>query len=88
MRKILTSLIALILCGTAQINANIIVNEMMPCNVSTLLDNKYNFSGWVEIYNSGTSAVNLKGYTFKNSRMVVWTRISCVPIVFFRILWV
>jgi hypothetical protein len=71
MRKILTSLIALILCGTAQINANIIVNEMMPCNVSTLLDNKYNFSGWVEIYNSGTSAVNLKGYTFKNSYVTV-----------------
>lgn len=67
MVKLYSILIALILCGIPQIKANIILNEMMPCNVSTLLDDKYNYSGWVELYNSGSSAVNLNGYSFTNT---------------------
>ena len=40
------------------------INEVMPCNISTYMDetNTYNFLGYVEFYNSGSSAVDLNGY--------------------------
>lgn len=44
-------------------NADVKVNEVMPCNVSTYMEN-YNYPGWVEVYNNATSSVNLKGYKF------------------------
>lgn len=47
-------------------NAGVVINEIMPCNVSSLLNEYYNYTGWLELYNSGEDAVCLKGYTFKN----------------------
>lgn len=40
------------------------INEVMPCNISTYMDetNTYNFLGYVEFYNSGSSSVDLNGY--------------------------
>ena len=46
------------------VNAGVKVNEVMPCNISTLMEN-YNFPGWVEVYNDDAkSSVSLKGYKF------------------------
>lgn len=46
--------------------AGVVINEIMPCNVSTLLNDYYNYTGWLELYNSGEADVNLKGYEFRN----------------------
>lgn len=38
------------------------ITEVMPSNKTTLADNKGAYSDYIEIYNSGSEAVNLKGY--------------------------
>ena len=39
------------------------INEFMASNTSTILDPDYKQSAdWIELYNDGTSAVNLDGY--------------------------
>jgi hypothetical protein len=48
---------------------SIIVNEIMPCNVSTQLSDKMNYTGWVELYNPTNTSVNISGYTFINEYM-------------------
>lgn len=42
---------------------SIVLNELMPANVSFLLDGTYNYNGWVELYNSGKKSVDLNGYS-------------------------
>ena len=39
------------------------INEVMPANVSFMLDATYNYNGWIELYNSGTTSVNLSGFS-------------------------
>lgn len=46
--------------------AGVVVNELMPCNISTYRADDTNYSGWVEFYNDGEVKVDLKGYTLKN----------------------
>lgn len=45
-----------------KIHAQIIINEIMPANASMFLDPTYNYSGWVEFYNSGETEQSLYGY--------------------------
>ena len=59
------ALCILALAATTQANADITINEVMPCNYSTKINDLYNYAGWVELYNSGTSAVDLQNYSFK-----------------------
>lgn len=58
-RKILIPLL-LILCGhiRAQQSA-LVVNEVMVGNIDQWMDPSYNYGGWIEIYNTGTSAASL-----------------------------
>ncbi len=42
-------------------NADVRVNEVMPCNISTYMKDQ-NYNGWVELYNNANSNVELKGY--------------------------
>lgn len=45
-------------------NAAITINEVMPCNLSTIINtDNYNFSGYIEFANDQSTDVNLKGYT-------------------------
>lgn len=44
-------------------SAQIVLNEVCPANADVIYDKKfYNFSPWVELYNSGSSAVHIGGY--------------------------
>lgn len=44
-------------------SAQVVLNEICPANADINYDpDYYNFSGWIEIYNGGTSAVNVSGY--------------------------
>ncbi len=42
--------------------AQIRINEIMPGNCSMYLDPTYNYSGWVEFYNQGSTSVRLFNY--------------------------
>ncbi|HPI36653.1 MAG TPA: CotH kinase family protein [Ignavibacteriaceae bacterium] len=42
---------------------NLFINEFMASNSSTILDPDYNaYADWIEVFNAGTSAVNLKNH--------------------------
>jgi hypothetical protein len=46
-----------------QVNSQVVINEFMASNSSVITDpDNNNYSDWIELYNKGNSAVNLKGY--------------------------
>ncbi len=44
------------------VKAQVIINEYSASNISTLVDNHGEHEDWIELYNAGSSAVNLQGY--------------------------
>lgn len=46
---------------------SVFINEMMVKNVSSHVNENFNFEGWVELYNSGTEPVDLSNYFFSES---------------------
>ncbi len=42
--------------------AGILINEIQVANVDRFVDPSWNYGGWVELYNTGTSQINLRGY--------------------------
>ncbi|GHT15309.1 hypothetical protein AGMMS4956_14990 [Bacteroidia bacterium] len=62
MKKLpLSILLVLLVCGA---NAQLKINELMPKNISASMDDAWNYSMWVEVYNEGTAAVNQRDYYF------------------------
>ena len=41
----------------------VVVNEIMPANVSFLFDYSYNYGAWVELYNASDEKIDLAGYS-------------------------
>lgn len=63
LKKIVLCLLFL-LFGAMSCVAKVKINEVMPCNLSTIMEtDNYNFSGYIEFSNEGGNDVNLKGYT-------------------------
>jgi len=59
---------AVLLClGAGFAQADIVINEVMSSNASTIQDPRGDYSDWIEIYNSGSSPVNLGGYIISDS---------------------
>ena len=57
-------------------NAQLVINELMQSNVECIMDDIHEFpDSWVELYNSGTTTVNLKDYKIsnKNKEGKAWT---------------
>ncbi|MCZ2115142.1 MAG: CotH kinase family protein, partial [Anaerolineae bacterium] len=53
-----------IIPGTSAQGQTLFINEILVGNASTTLDTDYyNYSAWIEIYNAGNSAVDLKNYS-------------------------
>ena len=55
---------------------NLVINEILVSNVSNNRDSRFNnYSSWIEIYNKGTTTVNLTGYTLTDdlSQPDKWT---------------
>ena len=42
--------------------SQVFINEIMASNVSTIVDNTGDYPDWVELYNAGSSSINLQGY--------------------------
>jgi hypothetical protein len=56
-------LIFLFFIQNSLIAQNIFINELMASNSATITDPDYNnYADWIEIYNSGSTSVNLKEY--------------------------
>lgn len=67
MKRIAKAVLSLIgMCVAGNANAAIVINEAMPSNLSTYMDmSTYEYTPWIEVFNSGETAVNLKGYTLR-----------------------
>ncbi len=50
-------------------NASIVINELMPKNVSFQVDDNHQFSAWAELYNNGAEEVNISEYFFSDNIM-------------------
>ena len=46
----------------ARSNAEVLINEFMALNTTTLADQDFQYSDWIEIYNSGPETVDLGGW--------------------------
>ena len=44
----------------------LVINEIMPANVDMFLDPSMNYGSWIEIYNPGTTDVNISGWYLSN----------------------
>ncbi|MEO8150726.1 MAG: CotH kinase family protein [Bacteroidia bacterium] len=44
------------------VKAQLFINEYSASNISTVTDNHNEYEDWVELYNAGTTTVNLQGY--------------------------
>ncbi len=55
-------LLAFAVLFSPRIKAQVVINEFSCANVSGIPDNYGQFNDWVELYNSGSSAVSLTGY--------------------------
>lgn len=59
---ILLSLFVTVFGFTSSGNSQVMINEFSCSNLSTVLDNDGDTPDWIELYNSGSSAVSLSGY--------------------------
>ena len=68
------SVIFLIYSSNNSAFAQLRINELSPSTTATYYDEDNDFYDWVEIYNSGSSAVNLSGYYLSNktSNLSLW----------------
>ena len=66
----------ILLCFILQISLaqQVIINEVMSMNTNTLADFDGDYSDWIEIYNNGTTSINLAGYhlTDRNNNLTKW----------------
>lgn len=63
--------IGMMAAGSLTANAQLVINEIMQSNVECILDDLNEFpDSWVELYNSGSEAVNLKDYRISNKNKV------------------
>lgn len=62
------------LLSPLRINANtsILINELMTRNVSSVINEKFNYESWVEIYNSGSESFDLANCVFSDGEDHVW----------------
>jgi len=59
--RIITTVISMLLCSA--LSAQIVINEGSNKNASTLLDEDGELNDWIELYNAGTEAIDLAGYS-------------------------
>lgn len=77
-------ILTLLMFAISPINAKVTITEIMPCNTSTYINDLWDYVGYAEIYNDGSSDVDLKGYSFANDKkggLNKWTweiNTSCV----------
>ena len=62
------TLAALLAAASVNVNAQMVINEIMQSNIDCVMDDINEFpDSWVELYNAGTTATNLSHYTIANT---------------------
>ena len=57
--------------STVTVNAQLVINEIMQSNIDCLMDDANEFpDSWVELYNAGSTNVNLSSYKIGNTNQV------------------
>lgn len=64
MKYLLFALLLVPYCVSAQLK----INEIMSNNVSAVMDETYNYSMWVELYNSGTTQLSQANFYFTDNK--------------------
>ncbi len=59
-------LTACMLLFVLQTQAQVVINEVMTKNISTIKDDDGDYSNFIELYNAGTTTVDLNGYGLTN----------------------
>lgn len=67
MRKGYLALMAFVCMGQIG-NASVLINELMPRNVSYLINEEFNYDGWVELYNNGAEKFDLSQCVFSDGK--------------------
>ena len=63
MRLFFVLLAALLFYPALAGERGVVINEIMPANVSYLFDYTYNYGAWVELYNTSDERIELAGYS-------------------------
>ncbi|MDR0232150.1 MAG: CotH kinase family protein [Dysgonamonadaceae bacterium] len=64
MKQLISIAFFLTVCININAQGTLKISEIMSNNVSALMDESYNYSMWVELYNSGSGTVSLNNYYF------------------------
>lgn len=54
--------VLLVLSVTRVVSGQIVLNEVMPANTTTLSDHQSTYPDWIELYNAGSASLALEGY--------------------------
>ncbi|MGV3637663.1 MAG: CotH kinase family protein [Flavobacteriales bacterium] len=57
-----------LILGVAQVNAQVVINEVSASNYSDHADGSGAFEDWIELYNGGAAAVDLSGWYLSDSQ--------------------
>ncbi len=61
-------IVLLVLLSTAASHAQVCINEFLASNAATITDPDFDsYADWIELYNSGETAINLKGYSLTDN---------------------
>jgi len=61
-QKIFISIAALLLVQVFSAKSQVVINEYSASNLSTIQDNYQEYEDWIELYNTGSSIINIGGY--------------------------
>ncbi len=67
-KRIIFSVASLLLSSVAL--GSVVINELMPKNVSYMVSDSFQFSGWAELYNTGAEAVDITSLFFSDTSSV------------------
>lgn len=95
MKKSLCLVALLIACYYNPTKAQLLINELMASNETTIANELGEYEDWIEIYNAGTSDIDLGGYYISDDPMLptLWqipttnASLTTVPAQGFLLLW-
>ena len=47
----------------------LVINEIMPANIDMFLDPSMNYGSWIELYNPGSTDINISGWYLSNDSL-------------------
>ncbi len=88
-------IILFIICSIGSVKAQLFINEFVASNDNGITDASGSYEDWIEIYNSGTEAINLAGYYISDDigDPLAWqipdnnSSLTTIPAGGFLILW-